>query len=89
MVPFVRHLSCRQVTPKQFAGAAIVTKHDHLVARVRMLNAEDALRLVFRLGQGGVDFTGVDRGGDKYLVACDDGSAGAFAFELDLPAQVA
>ena len=54
-----------------------------------MLNAEDALRLVFRLGQGGVDFTGVDRGGDKYLVACDDGSAGAFAFELDLPAQVA
>ena len=54
-----------------------------------MLDAEDALGLILRLGQGRVDFAGVDRSGDEYLVAHDDGSAGALAFDLCFPAQVA
>lgn len=53
-----------------------------------MLDAEDALGLVFRLGQGGVDFASVDRGGDEYPVAHDDGSAGAFASDFSSPCEI-
>ena len=84
----VRDDSSRDFAPELLPGIPVDAEHDHLVARVGMLDPEDPLRLVLRFRQRRIDLAGVDCGREEHLVPPDDGATRAAAFDFGLPAEV-
>ena len=74
--------------PKGFSGGAIQAKHDIFVCSVRMRDAEDTLRLVFRLGKGWIDFSGIDGCKQENLIAPNDWRCAAVPGDGYLPLNV-
>ena len=82
---FVGNPLGRGLSPELFAAFAVEADDDELVPRVGVRDAEDALRLVLRLGEIGIDPARVDRCEQKNLVAPDDRRGASHLMFLLMP----
>ena len=64
MVSLMRNELCCSSAPEFLPSLAIKTENHELITRIRELDSEDAIRLVFRLGQRRIHLAGVDGGED-------------------------
>ena len=85
---FVRDQFGGRLAPNFLARFAVEAEHDKLVNRIRVFDAEHALRLILRPRQRGIHLAGIDGGEDENLVAPNDRRGAAVAVNGDFPLDI-
>ena len=85
---FVRDQFGGCLAPNFLTRFAVEAEHHKFINRIRMFDAEHALRLILWAWQRGIHFAGIDGGEDENLVAPNDRRGAAVALDGDFPLDI-